>query len=344
MTKPVLATKLLKKIDAMIKADQGAAFRQLLEPLIPKMDDAYRGESSPYRSHLGVSLIGRECARDLWYGFRWAKKPSFIGRILRLFNRGHLEEARFLAMLQMVGCEVWYETEDGGQFRLSDFGGHFGSSLDGVVRGVPDLPEGATAYAEFKTASDKVFKKVKKDGMREAKPEHFTQMQICMRKFDLPYGLYMVVNKNDDTLYAEVIELNADHADSFIERGRSIIFTNEAPIRINNSPTWFTCKMCDKRDICHGTAKPDINCRTCAHSSPLLDGTWFCAKGNANILAKEETYRGCPDHIYNPSLLAGVIVLSCDLEQNCVELQLKNGTVVMHGPAYVTSEQLTLED
>jgi hypothetical protein len=343
MTKPVLATKLLKKIDSMIKADQGAAFRQLLEPLIPKMEDAYRGGGSPYRSHLGVSLIGRECARDLWYGFRWAKKPTFPGRILRLFNRGHLEEARFIALLQMVGCQVWYETEDGGQFRLSDFGGHFGSSLDGVVRGVPDLPEDATAYAEFKTSSDSMFKKVKKTGLQDAKPEHFTQMQICMRKFDLLYGLYVVVNKNDDTLYAEIIELDTNHADSFIERGRSIIFTDEAPLRINTSPTWFKCKMCDKKDICHGTAKPDINCRTCAHSTPLLDGTWACARGNANILVKDETYIGCPDHIYNPNMLNGVSILSGDREANYVELQLKNGTAVMHGPAFVTSELLCLD-
>lgn len=343
MAKPFVANKLMKKIDSMIKADQGAAFRQLLEPLLPKMEDAYRGESSPYRSHLGVSLIGRECARDLWYGFRWAKKPSFPGRILRLFNRGHLEEARFIAMLQMVGCQIWYETEDGGQYRLSDFGGHFGSSLDGVARGIPDLDPEATAYTEFKTSSDSMFKKVKKAGVQEAKPEHYTQMQICMRKFNLPYGLYMVVNKNDDTLYAEIIELDTNHADSFIERGGSIIFTDEAPLRINSCPTWFVCKMCDKNAICHGTEKPDKNCRTCAHSSPLVDGTWSCARGHAAICTKEQSYVGCAAHIYNPNMLNGVTMLSGNWEENYIELQLKDGTVIFHGPHHVTSDGLCLD-
>ena len=44
------------------------------------------------RAHLGASMIGRECNRALWYGFRWATVPNFPGRVLRLFKRGHDEE------------------------------------------------------------------------------------------------------------------------------------------------------------------------------------------------------------------------------------------------------------
>lgn len=63
-------------------------------------------EEFPFRFHLGGSLIGRSCLRAIWYSFRWAKKPAFKGRILRLFDRGHKEEFRFVEYLTMLGIDV----------------------------------------------------------------------------------------------------------------------------------------------------------------------------------------------------------------------------------------------
>lgn len=58
------------------------------------------------RYHLGGSLIGRECSRELWYSFRWATHTKHKGRILRLFNRGHHEEPRMIEWLTKIGIEV----------------------------------------------------------------------------------------------------------------------------------------------------------------------------------------------------------------------------------------------
>lgn len=59
-----------------------------------------------FRSHLGASEIGDECQRKLWYRFRWFYTPKFDPRLKRLFNRGHLEEDRFVDYLRGIGCEV----------------------------------------------------------------------------------------------------------------------------------------------------------------------------------------------------------------------------------------------
>src|SRR5690606_58877 len=61
---------------------------------------------SEFRGHLGGSLIGRKCSRQLWYTFRWAGKEQFKGRMLRLFERGHKEEFRFVKYLMDVGINV----------------------------------------------------------------------------------------------------------------------------------------------------------------------------------------------------------------------------------------------
>lgn len=61
----------------------------------------------PFRAHLGGSMIGKKCERELYYSFRWFKRPTFDGRMLRLFNRGHREEFRFVELLRSIGIEVF---------------------------------------------------------------------------------------------------------------------------------------------------------------------------------------------------------------------------------------------
>lgn len=294
-----LASKTLALIEQTIQDDQGASFRGWLGKVIGHMDDAYRTDEFPFRSHLGASGVGDECARKIWYGFRWATQPKFGGRLLRLFNRGHLEEARFLAMLLMIGCQVYQQDENGGQFRISDAGGHFGGSGDGVGIDIPDLEPGVAALLEFKTSAEKPFLKVQKEGVRAAKFEHYVQMQTYMRKMGLGVALYMVVNKNNDELYAEIVPFNAEIADQFIDRGVKLVWTNNEPDKISNSPGWFACKWCDHRPVCHLKEAPSVNCRTCKHSEPKEDGTWKCMNPESKgygVRDKHQQLEACPDY------------------------------------------------
>ncbi len=273
-----LATKTLEAIEAAIVADQGAAFRGHLGRVIPHMGDAYRDDPNDpgFRSHMGASLIGGECDRAIYYGFRWATKAKFGGRTLRLFNRGHLEEARMIACLLTIGCQVYQQDENGKQFRISDVGGHFGGSGDGVAIGVPDLPPGTAALLEFKTHNDKSFQGLLKEGVRGAKFEHYVQMQTYMHKMGLAAALYMAVNKNNDELYGEILLLDSSVGAQFTDRARKIITIASAPKRVNESPGFYKCKWCDHYPVCHKREMPERNCRTCAHAEPRETGGWWC--------------------------------------------------------------------
>lgn len=295
-----LAHKTLSAIEDAIAGDQGSAYRGWLGKVIGHMDDAYREDEFPFRSHMGASGIGKSCARSIWYGFRWATLPRFDGRLLRLFNRGHLEEARFIAMLLTIGCRVYQQDANGKQFRISDAGGHFGGSGDGVGVGIPDLDPELAALLEFKTSAEKPFLKLEKEGVREAKFEHYVQMNVYMHKMGLPVALYICVNKNNDKLYAEIVPYNREIAEQFIDRGNLLVFSADAPKRINESPGWFECRFCDHRDVCHLDKAPHRNCRTCKFSEPVTDGRWVCnvkpEKGPRVIATKEEQLEGCPSY------------------------------------------------
>ncbi len=282
MASIIYATKTISLIDSMIEADQGATFRTILRDRIPEAGDAYEGRNDDFRSHLGVSSSGRECSRALYYNWRWVKAAKFSGRTLRLFNRGHLEEPRFVAMLQMIGCTVWQLDQYGKQFRVSYFGGHFGSALDSVIDGCPDLP-GVNMLSEYKTHNDKSFKGLIKEGVRFSKPEHFVQQQIYCSSYNLPWSLYLAVNKDTDELYGEMVKTESEIANKYIERAHRIIFAVKAPEKISQSPGFYKCKYCDYNNICHLDEPVAVNCRTCQYSIPLDNGKWGCYNHNVEI-------------------------------------------------------------
>lgn len=297
-----VAVKTLAAIDAAMRADNGNAYRAHLQRLLPLSDDAYRQDEDDFRSHLGVSMIGRECDRELWLKFHWASTKKFEPRMLRLFNRGHLEEPRLVAALLCIpGVQLWNLTPDGQQYRLEHHGGHFGSAIDGVGLGIPDMPD-VPMICEFKTHNDKSFVKLVEQGVLKAKWEHFVQMQIYMAKFGLTHALYMSVNKNDDDLHAEIVTFDPGIAQRYMDdRAARIIYGPDAPKKLNESPGWFKCKFCDEHALCHSNKAALKNCRTCHHSRPGADGTWSCALTGV-VLDKAAQKAGCSDHAFRNGL------------------------------------------
>lgn len=256
-----------------------------------------KAETTP-REHLGASVVGGECMRKLWLNFRWVKRENFDGRMLRLFETGHLAEERIIKELREAGCEVICE-EDGNQLRFKEFGGHFAGSIDGAVLGVPEAPK-TWHLLECKTANDNNFKKIESKGVNKAKPEHFAQMQVYMHFLKLTRALYVCVNKNTDDIYTERVNFEKEEALKQIERAHEIVFSPLPPPVIENS-LYSPCRFCHFKNNCHKFTEelPDTNCRTCLRSTPRNDGTWFCAK-HEKTLTKEDQLKACDKHLFIP--------------------------------------------
>ena len=260
-------------------------------------------QEPPFRAHLGASVIGGECARATYYSFRWVGYEKFSGRMLRLFERGQLEEKRIVGFLRAAGMEIWeIDTHTGKQFRIEDCQGHFGGSLDGVGTGCPDLPKDTPFLCEFKTHGDSSFKKLKDQGLIKSKWQHFVQMQCYMGKMELNYALYCAVNKNDDEFFMELVNFDKNVYLEAIQKASSIIFASEPPRRISESPAWFTCKYCTFQGICQlGKGGIERNCRTCVYGHPAPDGLWQCHY-DKHLLDEAAQRAGCEHYEVNPQL------------------------------------------
>lgn len=292
-------------------------------------------KTTRFSRRLGASIIGHECDRYLWMQFRWCVKPSFSGRMLRLFKTGHLAEPRFVEELRGIGCEV-HEVDQatGNQIEVTAIGGHFIDKLDAVILGLPEA-EKAWHVGEFKTFggtedTSKDFEKLSDGGVKKAKPLHYAQCQVGMGLTKMDRAFYLAVKKATDELYSERLEFNSKEFKSIMTRAERIIKSNSPCERCATRADDFRCKLCDAYKLCWGLGEvalplPIKSCRTCCHATPEMDGDgkWGCTKS-----AKMEP---CEKHLILPQLIT--FAEPTDAGDDWIEFKNTNkeGQVWRHG-------------
>lgn len=270
--------------------------RKAIVDFIHKEADAYTVDfyEAKHREHLGISTIGEPCARKIWYSFRWVKLVQFPARMRRLFNRGHNEEDQFIKLLFGIGCKVHtYDKATGKQWKVSSINNHYGGSTDSI--GYLPWLENLPVIFEFKTFNDKYFKQIQKETVRIAQPKYYGQICSYGRDFNIRYCLFCGVNKNDDDLYFELVELDWNYATQLENKARDIITSKLPPNRISDNPAYWTCKYCSFSDICHNGAPVEINCRSCKFAEPAEKAQWKCTFYN-DLIPTEWIAKGCPHH------------------------------------------------
>lgn len=264
---------------------------------------ARRSAAEQARSYLGWSEIGHPCERALWLKFHWAETDAFDGRMARLFDTGHREEARLLQELRDIGCKVYDRTPEGGQFGVSSVGGHFRGHLDAIVEGLPEAPK-TPHLVDVKTIKYKKFDELLKKGMRSLYPKYWAQAHGYMGHMELKRAMFVFVCKDDDRIHVERFDYEPASFKAYEDRAARIVNAATPPPRISEDPAWFECKFCQFQPLCHGELAPQVNCRTCTHSTARLDGDarWVCERYDCD-LPIENQRQGCADHRFIPILL-----------------------------------------
>lgn len=269
------------------------------DPIGQAIDASYERRREFPRQHLGCSVLGHKCDRYIWLQFRWAVRESFSGRMLRLFERGQHEEARMVRWLTLAGIIVTNTGEDQSHVEL---GPHVSGSVDGIAENVPQAPK-KKHVVEIKTHNAKSFAQLKKEGVQAAKPMHWAQMQLYMLGLGIDRALYCAVCKDDDALYFERVRFDKQAAEDLAARGRRLALAERMPDPISTNPTWYECKMCPAWDLCHGAKiTREVNCRTCAHSTPTDQGVWRCEAFQAEPIPAAHQRTGCDEHVLHPDL------------------------------------------
>lgn len=299
------------------------------------IDQAHESRKENPRPHLGASQIGHSCDRWLWLSFRWSVIPSFPGRVLRIFRRGHHEENWIVQDLRSIGVDI--HSTGGSQARV-DFGCHFSGSIDGIIEsGLPEAPN-TKHVAEFKTHSKKSFDDLVKKGVEKSKPVHYAQMQTYMAGLNVDRAFYLAVCKDNDQIYTERVKYDKETAQKYINRGTRIPLEDRLPAPISTDSTWFECRFCDAYDFCHGSkTTKEVNCRTCAHSTALKNSTWRCELFEADGIPYEHQLKGCQSHVLHPDLVPWQ---TKETEDGKEVFYIIDGVEVLNGPNGFSSSEI----
>jgi hypothetical protein len=258
-----------------MRAADTAAVTAHVEALIDEAMEFERDQQVP-RDYLGGSRLGEACDRKLAYEFHKAKVDpgrEFSGRTLRLFDRGHDNEARMAARLRAAGFNLITHKPDGGQIGwgvapdpetgVRRIGGH----LDGVIIGFatpedwPDIATKQSAWAaslpfpllwENKCLNSKSTGDVVDKGLATSKPVYWSQIHTYMAQKGLSHTLFTIENADNGKIWADLIPFDPSVAREALERGFRVIKTTDPTQlpRIGKVQEDFRCKFCSFQARC----------------------------------------------------------------------------------------------
>lgn len=288
-----------------VEGEIGATYERLQRP--PKDSPTLR-----------ASGIGEECSRRLWYELRWTISPAPLpGRLLRLFETGHIEEARLLDDLRKIGVKIEGQQEPIPALADGWLTGH----PDGIGTGIPGAPK-TPHLIECKTHNDANFKLWRRQGVKTSHPKHYAQMQIYMHALKLTRALYICVNKNTDEIGAQRVQYDPLEAARLVVRAEGIVAADwVAPPKISAKPDFYLCTFCDFRGVCHGEQIPRRNCRTCMHFTMRQEA---CGLMSARRSLAEQR-EGCAMHRYLPAII-NLEQTDADPEAGVVRYRRKDGS------------------
>lgn len=247
---------------------------EVLDNIVREIDETEQQEMRGMREHLGASDLSSECDAFLNITFNWGKPSHVTGRVARILQRGKREEILFRERLVMAGfvlCDHLPTT-----FNMT--GGHIAGECDGWVQ---HKTWREPLIVEYKTMNQSSFRKLEKHGVESGFRHYYAQMSIYGYMLHSPKVLFVAINKNDESIHIELVEIDKLLAKDLLARGRDVVAGTLPAVKISQSPDYYICKMCPFHRVCHGNERLSKNCRSCKHSEPALLGTmgsfnWKC--------------------------------------------------------------------
>ena len=287
------------------------------------------------RNYLQCSSVGADCERQTWYRWRWCLDEQFDAKTLCNFESGHADEELMSGRLRAVPyIKLQTGYDDGTQYEVNYLNGHVLGHLDGVIEKIKAAPKTMHVW-EHKSVNPTKFKKLdklKQEHGEKAALEHwdtvyYAQAQLYMGLTRLTRHYLTVTTPGGREMTTCRTNYDSGAFKKLKEKIQKIFDSEEAPPRISKKPDYYKCRWCSFSEICHGNKVPQVNCRTCAHSTPIAEkstsspetparkGPWKCERHNKSLSTTAQR-SGCGDHLFIPSLINWAEAVKLDKVNN----------------------------
>jgi len=245
-------------------------------------------ETSLPREYLGMSQIGAECPRMLWYYFHWTQKLELKWQVKRIFSMGNAVEKIIVDELKRIGFEI-----TGTQLELTAADGFIRGHVDGIVTGLPDHEE-VSFLLEVKSMKAAKWKAFVKNSFAATYSEYFAQIQIYMHLLDLPACLYVIMNKDTSEIHCEIVKYQKEKAEDFLQKAHDIVYSKYPPAKCTEDPAYYKCGWCDFYNVCWIEEPFLKTCRTCKLVKKE-EGKWICSH-KVQTLSAEQQMKTCNEY------------------------------------------------
>jgi hypothetical protein len=238
--------------------------RAIQDPTLAAVDKAMeeREARMPRRTYLGMSAIGGECSRKLWYSYHQPEPERFNAATLRRFADGHRSEDLMADRLRLVDGITFLtlDPESGRQFEVTDLDGRFKGHMDGVIKGILQAPHSWHVW-EGKCVNEKKFakfqslkqKRGEKETLKEWDPVYYAQAQCYMGYAEMSRHYLTVCTPGGRDWDSCRTEFNKADFEAIKDKAKRILEARVPLAKISNDPNWHVCKWCHYSEKCHGT-------------------------------------------------------------------------------------------
>lgn len=260
-----------------------------------------------FKLSTGPSSSKPICKRQLYFDIRnYLPKKEYIYQKMNIFEMGSQLEKLITKRLTEYGFVLSHIIEEQQEFNF--FPGLKGFA-DGIIENIENtflikyFPKNTRMLLEMKTSKDKNFKELQIKKLKNAKIQHFAQMQSylyamsSMEEYkDIEYGLYVCLDKDNSNFYFEIIKRDLEFGKNNIDELKSIIYSSTIPHK-----TRIFCNWCDYKNICDIVPNDKFKiCNKCNFCNRDINtGNIICEKDKQdcfNITSEERT--SCPEFKY----------------------------------------------
>lgn len=278
------------------------------EPTIDKVNEILENEQnmSP-RKYLGMSQIGDECQRKLFYSFRHVRKRKLNYKSIRAISDGFYQEDLMIKQLKKVPGIELHVTDPENQKKQIGFellSGHFCGHCDGIIHGIYEAPKTWHIW-ENKAVNEKKFNDLRKLKDKDEKTAlekwdivYYAQAQIYMHCAKLSRHYLTVQTPGGRDVVSVRTQYNKKDAEYIIQTAFNIIFGKTIPAKLSEKPEFYKCNWCEYSDVCHFDEWPDVNCFSCKYIKFVENGKTQCG-----LSEKEIKGAPCKKHLFNPALI-----------------------------------------
>jgi len=240
----------------MIDFNSSSSLSARMSALIDKGLKSRQSKQRP-REYLGASRLGVQCSRALQYEYEHQPVDpgrEHSGRLLRIFERGHVTEDCMVKWLDYAGFDLRTTGADGQQFGFSVLDGRLQGHIDGVFVGGPEgfrYP----ALWENKCLASKSWRDLQKNKLAISKPIYHAQIVLYQAYLGLHENpaIFTAVNADTMEIYTELVDFDPRLAQNLSDRGLRVVSASAARERLNRAyqnSTHFECRMCSWQDRC----------------------------------------------------------------------------------------------